>query len=135
MDKTKEMNNDSYGKHIKRVLLKLMIHCPKLLHLGRNLGAKLLELLEEDMEEIRRMGQWNPSMFDRSYSSKIPLGPIRKLAGYHSNNKFYFNTRTTVTPDDCLLQSTPIGKWVYIAYRGVLEASVDGGNATACHVL
>ena len=132
---TKELKNDSYGKHIRRILNKLQIVCDKLLHLGRNLGSKMLDMFEEEMEEIRRMGQWSLSVFDNSYSSKLPLGPIRKLAGYSSSNKMYFNTRTTVEPSESLLRSTPIGQWVYDARKAVSDASTKGDHQTTIHVL
>jgi Centromere DNA-binding protein complex CBF3 subunit, domain 2 len=108
-DKTKEISNDGYSKHIKRTLGKHRIVQEKLCHLGRKLGVKILDLLEEESPEIQRMGNWNPSMMDKSYSSKLPMGPIRKLAGYSGNSKMYFNTRTTVEPCDDLLALTPIG--------------------------
>jgi hypothetical protein len=130
-DNTKEMKNDSYGKHIKRILKKLNLVCDKLLHLGRNIGSRILEMLEEEMEGIRRMGQWNPSIFDTSYSTKLPMGPIRKLAGY---NKMYFNTRTTVQPPLELLKQTPIGEWIY-EVKPEVEARSKGKHPTACHVL
>ena len=132
---TKEMKNDSYARHIRRILKMLQIICDKLLHLGRNLGSKILDMLEEEMEEIRRMGQWNPSVFDNSYSSKIPLGPIRKLAGFTGSSKIYFNTRTIVEPPDELLNATPMGQWCYDAYQYVQEHATDGKYQTALHVL
>lgn len=134
-DNTVSMKNDSYSKHIKRVLIKLNIVCDKLLHLGRNLGAKTLDLLEEETAEIKRMGQWDPSTFDNAYSSKLPMGPMRKLAGFAGSHKIHFNTRTTVKPGDVLLRATPIGKWVYEALDGVLEVSDNGDNCTAIAVL
>jgi hypothetical protein len=120
-DRTVEMKNDSYGDHIRKILNKLKIDCNKLLHLGRNLGSKILDLLEVESEAIRRMGQWNPNTFDNSYSSKLPLGPIRNLAGYSNSSKIYFNTRTSVDPPFELLELTPIGVWVYEALRVVNE--------------
>ena len=132
-DTTKEMSNDSYGKHMKKVLKKLCIVCNKLLHLGRHVGARLLELLEEESEEIRRMGQWNPSMQDNHYSAKLPMGPIRKLAGYNSQVKMYFNTRTTVMPGRDLLEQCPIGQWSYKAFEGIMD--LEGEYPTALAVL
>lgn len=132
---TKELSKDTYGDHIGRILSRLKISCNKLCHLGRNIGARILEMLEEESEEIRRMGQWCPSIFDTSYSAKLPLGPMRKLAGFTSSNKMYYNPRTTVIPDNDLLRATPIGKWCYDGLDGVLEASKDGDNQTAIHTL
>jgi hypothetical protein len=120
-DNTVEMKSDGYAKHIERVLKRLNLLCSKLLHLGRNVGSKILDLLEEESEAIRRMGQWNPSVFDNSYSSKLPMAPIRKLAGFYANNKMYFNTRTNVDVPDDLLRMTPISEWLYNITPQVLE--------------
>jgi hypothetical protein len=84
-----------------------------------------------ESEEIRRMGQWNISMFDSHYSCKLPLGPIGKLAGYNSDNKLYYNTRTIVMSDEALLRMTPIGKWCYDAYAAVPEEDPEGEHQNA----
>jgi hypothetical protein len=52
-----EMLNDSYGIHIRKILTKQCLSCSKLLHLGRNMRARILEMPEEESEEIRRMGK------------------------------------------------------------------------------
>ena len=137
-DTTKAMTNDSYGTHIKSILKRLIIICNKLLHLGRNMGAKTLDLLEEERTAIKDMGQWAQGVYDRSYGSKLPLGPIRKLAGFHASNKLYFNTRTAVMPSDELQAMTPLGKIVNKSLSGVSEAAAEAkGNThqTAVHVL
>ena len=133
-DNTSAMQSDGYGKAIERILKKLKLMTTKLLHLGRNVGSKILDLLEEESEAIRRMGQWNPSIFDNSYSSKLPMGPIRKLAGYHGNNKMYFNTRTNVQVPEELLRMTPIGEWVYDIMPKVMERA-GSDHPTCLHVL
>jgi Centromere DNA-binding protein complex CBF3 subunit, domain 2 len=120
-DKTKKLQNDSYGDRVKAVLQSLGLACNKLLHLGRGLGAKLLDLLEEFKEENRQMGQWSPDVVDNSYSSKLPMRPMRKLAGYTTTTPMYYNKRTVVTPPEELLRLTPIGKWVYEATTGVID--------------
>ena len=135
INNTNSITNDSYSAHIKRVLAKLHIGCNKLLHLGRNMGARILELVEEEAEAIRQMGQWNPSVFDNSYSAKLPLGPMRKLAGYPSTSKIYFNTRTTVMPCEKLLRATPIGGWVYDALDALECEDKNKEHTTAYHVL
>lgn len=134
-DRTKEMKNDSYGKHVKRILQRLRICCKKILHLGRNLGSRTLELLEEEADSIRAMGQWDPSQFDKAYSAKLPIGPMRSLAGFSSTNKIYFNTRTVIDPPEELLHATPIGTWAYNALDDLAEVSADGANQTAMHFL
>ena len=53
-----------------------------LVHLGRKLGAHMLDFLEEFKEDKQLMGQWSPDVVDNHYSTKLPMRPIRKLAGY-----------------------------------------------------
>jgi Centromere DNA-binding protein complex CBF3 subunit, domain 2 len=131
----KEMLKDSYGQHEKKILQGLGLSSSKLLHLGRNMGARILEMLEEESDEIRRMGQWSPSMFDNHYSCKLPLRPIRKLAGFQSDSKLYYNKRAVVEPSESMLRSTPMGHWCYDAYSAVIEKDQDGKHQTAQHVL
>ena len=76
----------SYADAIKMILLFLGIAAMHLLHLGRNLGAKILEMLEEENSAIQTMGNWNPSMQSSCYSTKLPMQPIRKLAGFADAN-------------------------------------------------
>lgn len=134
-DNTVEMSNDSYSEHIKSVLQRLQLPTNKLLHLGRNLGSKTLELLEVESEEIRRMGQWNPSVFDNSYSCKLPMNAIRQLAGYNSANGMYFLPRGAVMPSQELCDMTPIGKWCYKALFALGESDPNGQHQTALEVL
>lgn len=77
----KQMKNNSYSKKIKEVLKELGVPYNKLPHLGRNLGAKMLDLLEELKDEKRSMGQWAPDVVDNLYSSKLPMLPIESLLG------------------------------------------------------
>jgi len=81
--------------------------------LGRKLGSKILDVLEEETREIKRMGQWADGVWENACYSKIPFGTIRKLAGCFATNEFYFNTGTTVKAPEALLKATPIGEWVY----------------------
>ena len=102
------------------------------------MGSKILDLLEEESQAIRQMGQWNPSTFDNLYSTKLPMHPMRKLAGYTSDSKMYYNIRTTVDPPEVLLKSRPIGKFMYKSLDAlVANGEVESGskNATAKHVL
>jgi hypothetical protein len=58
------MSNDSHSDMLKGVLQKLNLVCDKLLHLGRELGGKILELPEVETDGIKRMGNWNLVVFD-----------------------------------------------------------------------
>jgi Centromere DNA-binding protein complex CBF3 subunit, domain 2 len=134
-DFTKEMKNDSYEAHIKSVLQRLSLNQNKILHLGRNIGSRILELLESEKSEIKEMGQWADGVQETSYSAKLPMGPIRKLAGFYGKAKVYFNTRTVVEPPDELLLQTPMGSWVYGAYEAVTEAAEPGKKMTVISLL
>ena len=131
---TKEMVKDSYGDTISKVLKKLGLPACKLLHFGRQQGSKMLAFLEETDEAIRKMGQWNPSVFDNSYSAKLPMGPMRKLAGFHGSQQMYFNTRTSVEVPAVLRRCTPLG-WVYDTYKAVMEDPRSRVQHTAPYVL
>jgi hypothetical protein len=133
---TKEMKNRSFSEAIKLVLLFLGIAALKLVHLGRNLGAKLLEMLEVESRAIQTMGNWNPSMQDACYSTKLPMVPIRKLAGFTDASGMYYNTRTMIKPGMDVLEQTPIGHWVYKAQAAVAETiAADSGKWTAFNFL
>ena len=126
-DNTKSLKNRSYAEAVKMVLDFLGIPASKLVHLGRNLGAKLLEMLEEEIRLIESLGNWNPSMQGSCYSTKLPMQPIRKLAGFTDANGMYYNPRTVVEVDESLLRLTPVGCWVYEAHEAVKVANRDGG--------
>ena len=81
------------------------------------------------------MRQWDPFIFDASYSSKLHMGPIQKLAGYSDTSKFYFNMRKAVEPPKELLQKTPIGQWVYKALDDLKKKDTHWKSVTAHHML
>jgi Centromere DNA-binding protein complex CBF3 subunit, domain 2 len=124
-DYTKEMSSDTYSEHVKKVLQRLNLPTNKLCHLGRNVGAKWLDLMEVDSEEIRRMGQWNMTVYDNSYSSKLPMNAIRNLAGFNSANGLHFNTRTVVMPSKELCKTTPLGSFAYDMLNQLAEHDVS----------
>jgi hypothetical protein len=133
-DNTKEMVKDSYSVAISKVLKRLGLPDLKKCHWGRVQGSKTLEFLEENDEAIRKMGPWNPSVFDNSYSSKLPMGPMRKLAGYQGSNQMFFNTRTSVEVPAYLKRVTPLG-WVYDTYESVMKDPRSQIHHTAPNVL
>jgi hypothetical protein len=93
-DNTKPMKNLSYVESVKTVLVYLGIPASKLVHLGRTLGANLLEMLEEEIRMIGSLGNWNPSIQGSCYLTKLPMQPIRKLACFTDTNGMYYNPRT-----------------------------------------
>jgi hypothetical protein len=129
-DHTKSLKNRLYAKAIKMALDYLGIPASKLVHLGRNLGAKMLEMLEEEIRLIESLGNCNPSMQGSCYSTKLLMQPIRKLAGFTDANGMYYNPRTVVEVEESLLWLTPVGCLVYAAHEAVKVANRDGGPAS-----
>lgn len=127
-DFTKQMTTNTYAKAIAQVLKSLGIIKTHLSHIGRVLGTKILEMLEVESEEIRRLGNWNPSIQDSSYSTKLPMKPIRRLAGFSTGNGIHFNPRTVVEVPMSLQKATPIGKWLFDAMERVAAANEHGGG-------
>jgi hypothetical protein len=127
-DYTKPMKTNTYARSIKHVLDDLGIVVTHFAHLGRQLGAKILEMLEIESEEIRRLGNWNPSMQDSCYSTKLPMKPIRRLAGFTTSGGMYYNPRTALPAPMALQQATPIGNWVFNAINTVKTTNANGGQ-------
>jgi len=74
------------------------------------------------------MGQWADGVWDKACSSKLPFGPMRKLAGCLNSSKFCFNTKTMAEPPECLLRLTPMGEWVCDAHAAVQEEAIRTGK-------
>jgi hypothetical protein len=127
-DYTTSMKTNTYARAIKCVLEELGIVVTHFAHLGRQLGAKILEMLEIESEEIRRLGNWNPSMQDSCYSTKLPMKPIRRLAGFTTSGGLHYNPRTVVSVPMSLQEATPIGQWVFNARNKVKAANAMGGQ-------
>lgn len=125
VDNTTPMPNNSYSKKIKQILKSLNLPMNNLLHLGRKLGPKILELLEAERSAIMALGNWAQGIFGGSYSGKLPLDPIRQLGGFSGNSKFYFNPRTTVEVPEELLKMSPIGEIVYSVLAEVERQYVE----------
>lgn len=135
-DYTKSMKTSTYAKAVKAILLHLGLALTHLAHLGRNMGAKILEMLEIESEEIRRLGNWNPSMQAARYSTKLPMKAIRRLGGFATGNGIHFNKRTVVIPCQELQEQTPIGRWVFHGLAQVLAANAQNAKCyTAQHFL
>ena len=114
------------------MLLDLGLPISKIKHLGRGLGPKILETLENEQEGIRQLGNWNPSIQDVSYSTKLPMIPIRHAAGFHKASGMYHNPRTAlIVEDSALLESTPFAPFLeaYEFIREQVAASAEGADS------
>ena len=83
-DRTKPMANDSYAKGMKHVLRELHIASRHYVHLGRVMGPVLLEFEEITREDIKNLGNWEPSTQEARYSTKLPMKALRTMASYES---------------------------------------------------
>ena len=101
------MSNNTYSKGMKSVLEVLSIPSKHWVHLGRTMGPKILEMLETESEEIRRLGNWDPKMQEARYSTKLPLPAMRDMAGFTIASGMYYNPRTAVVPPDELMMLMP----------------------------
>ena len=81
------------------------------------------------------MGQWNQTIYDKSYSSKLPMQAIRNLAGFSGADGMYFNTRTQVMPSVELCKQTAIGKFAFDQLFELEEEGLGSKHPTACGVL
>ena len=108
-DRTEPMSNDTYSKAMKDLLAKLGIPSNHWVHLGRVVGPRILEMLEVESEDIRKLGNWDPTIQETCYSTHIPLAPMRRMAGFTSANGMHYNPRTTVKPPPELILQTPFG--------------------------
>ena len=132
---SKTMCGDSYSGAVKSVLNKLKIPATSLVHIGRKLGPKLLEMLDEESSWIKLLRNWDPSIQQTSYSTKLPMRPIRKLAGFTKANGMYYNPRCAVQVPLDLQKKTPIGCWAIDALSSLQETVGGHSKYTALNFL
>ena len=85
------MSGRSYIKRIKKACSKLNIQTKKYLHFGRETGSALLEMEEVHQDDINAIGNWCKDVFHEHYSSNLPLGAMRSLAGFDNRYMSGFN--------------------------------------------
>jgi len=131
------METAPYGRAVTKVFKELGIPTSHRVHIGRTLGAKLCDLAELPSDEIRKLGNWSPTIQETYYSTKLPLRGIRAMAGFSgATGGIYYNMRTTVRVPHELQRETPISAFVFDAINTVNEAIANGGDhATAKQVL
>jgi hypothetical protein len=106
---SESMTDQVYAKAVKSVLGELGIASSHWVHLGRVTGPKILEMLEHEADEIRTLGNWNPTMQEKCYSTKMPMRPIRAIGGFTEAGGMHYSMRTIVEATKKLMESTPYG--------------------------
>jgi hypothetical protein len=86
-----------------------------LLHLGRKTGPVDLEMKSVRSENIRLLGNWNPSIQETTYSSSIHIIPVRAMAGFVEANGMYYNPRTVMDDGlEVLMANTPFARFSHV---------------------
>ena len=134
-DFKRKISGNSCSQAVKAVLQALEIPATSLVHIGYKLGPKLLELLEEESGWIQSLGNWNPSIQQTSYSTKLPMCPIQKLTGFTKANGMYYNPRTVVEVPSQLEKKTLIGSWAIHSLQELQNVVGSETKYTALHFL
>jgi hypothetical protein len=72
-------------------------------HIGRVLGNKESEMMEDDNDLRRVLGNWDPKQNEKAYSNKLPMKVIRhQKAGFREADGMYYNPCVTITPPKSL---------------------------------
>ena len=124
LDNTKSINSSTYSDAMHKVLDKHNIPSNHWLHLGRTLGPKLLERSQISSDEIRQLGNWELKIQELCYSTKLPMRPIRSIAGFEANEGMHLNPRVRVRPPEALLKKTPFW-FAYPVLEEVLKRIQD----------
>lgn len=100
VDYTKPLSYNAYTRYQKRLFKRLGINSNHYLHFGRAQGPLALQLEELDDRITKNMGNWDPSVFDSRYSSKIPMKGLRVAAGFPQEQGHYVISRSACEPPE-----------------------------------
>lgn len=84
---TKSLKKNTYVDQIRQCFSDLDLATAHYGHWGRVSGAVKLEQEEVPPDLIKVMGNWEPSIQETRYSSKLPLMPLRVMAGFGKDEK------------------------------------------------
>ena len=96
--RTEPMEPKSYYEAMRKVLDKLDIPSNHYQHIGRVIGAQNLQILEVEDDDVRQLGNWQVTVRDLAYSTKLPLNAMRHAAGYVQANNAFYCPRSQVKP-------------------------------------
>ena len=97
-DPTKGITDTTYYTAVNQALDSLGIHSNHFVHIGRVLGSCASEIEEDDSEDLRRLGNWDPKIQEARYSTKLPMKIIRSRAGFQKANGLHYNPRVSLIP-------------------------------------
>jgi hypothetical protein len=99
---THRISDRSYAKAIKGIGSSVGIATKHFVHIGRVLGSKESEMMEDDDDLRRVLGNWDPKQNKRAYSNKLPMKIIRQKAGFCEADGMYYNPGVTFSPPKSL---------------------------------
>jgi hypothetical protein len=99
---THRISDRSYAKAIKGICSTVGIATKRFVHIGRVLGNKESEMMEDDDDLQRVLGNWDPKQNEKAYSNKLPMKIIRQKAGFRDADGMYYNPRVTISPPKSL---------------------------------
>ena len=109
-NREKGVGSGVYGESISRVMKVMNVHSKHTAHLGRVLGPKFLEMNQFTQDDIRILGNWQPTTQESTYSTQLPMAPMRCIAGFKEGNGMHYNPRTQVVVPEEL--SSAVFPWL-----------------------
>lgn len=97
-ERSSPMKAKSYYSAMVKVLANLDIPSNHYEHIGRVIGAQSLQILEVEDDDIRQLGNWQVTVRDLAYSTKLPLKAMRYAAGHIEGTNAFICPRSQVPP-------------------------------------
>jgi hypothetical protein len=116
-----------YAEVIKKVCDSLQVPACHFTHIGRVTGPPVLELEEIQPEDIRILGNWDPTTQEKVYSAKIPLRSMRPIVGFPPEKGLHWSEREMKLPDESLQQHPELWPWIEVALEAVNNATAADG--------
>jgi hypothetical protein len=126
---SKAIKDTCYAKTIREACRQLQISTCHFLHIGRVLGHHAGEENDDSQEDLRILGNWDPSTQDKYYSKQMPMKIIKSRAGFVKADHYHFNPRTAVMPPANLQKM--IFPWIEEAKDQLLQKDPLGQRRTA----
>jgi len=129
---TNAIRNQPYADAIKRHCRELNIPTNHFVHVGRVLGSYMSEVNEDPTEELRKLGNWDPTTQEKFYSTKLPTKILRSKAGFNRGDGIHINPRVAVMPPDELVSQ--VFPWLDAAADQVAAAdAIDNKDRYTAH--
>ncbi|KAG7362818.1 centromere DNA-binding like protein [Nitzschia inconspicua] len=130
------ISDKSYAKAIKKVCKSLGITTRHFVHIGRVLGNKESEIMEDDDNLRRTLGNWDPKQNEKAYSNKLPMKILLQKAGFREADGLHYNPRVAVIPPTSLTEKVfPCLSDTFQAFTGLSEISPEDDKVTATRFL